>query len=91
MRRDNTLPRPVAPPGAGDKERAMMLAIAASHPLWMVQRWLERYGEADTLKLLAANNRCASVLYFPCQMMGADDEHVAWTLFPACNTSLNCT
>ena len=32
----------------------MMLAIAASHPLWMVQRWLERYGEADTVKLLAA-------------------------------------
>ena len=57
MRRDGTLPAPEVAPGAGLKERAAMLAIAASHPVWMVERWVQRYGEAETVKLLAANNR----------------------------------
>jgi 16S rRNA (cytosine967-C5)-methyltransferase len=33
------------------------LAILHSHPTWMVERWLERLGEAQTLALLKANNR----------------------------------
>jgi len=57
MRRDDNLPRPEVLPGASPAEKAAMLAIAASHPVWMVERWLQRYGEADTVKLLAANNR----------------------------------
>ena len=57
MRRDGTLPAPEVAPGAGLKERAAMLAIAASHPVWMVERWVQRYGEAETVKLLAADNR----------------------------------
>ena len=57
MRRDGNLPSPEVAPGAGLKERAAMLAIAASHPVWMVERWMQRYGEADTVRLLAANNR----------------------------------
>ena len=57
MRRDGNLPAPEVAPGAGLKERAAMLAIAASHPVWMVERWAQRYGEAETVKLLAANNR----------------------------------
>ena len=58
MRRDGNLPKPEVPPGASAAERTAMLATAASHPAWMVERWLGRYGEADTLKLLVANNRC---------------------------------
>ena len=58
MRRDGNLPKPEAPAGASAAEKTTMLAIAASHPLWMVERWLKRYGKADTLKLLVANNRC---------------------------------
>lgn len=33
------------------------LAIRWSHPDWMVDRWLERFGEEDTVKLLEMNNQ----------------------------------
>jgi 16S rRNA (cytosine967-C5)-methyltransferase len=33
------------------------LAIEHSHPAWMVERWLARFGEAETVALLEANNR----------------------------------
>jgi 16S rRNA (cytosine967-C5)-methyltransferase len=33
------------------------LAIVHSHPTWMVERWLARFGEARTINLLEANNR----------------------------------
>jgi 16S rRNA (cytosine967-C5)-methyltransferase len=42
------------PAGIAAAER---LAILHSHPTWMVERWLARFGEADTLALLQANNR----------------------------------
>jgi 16S rRNA (cytosine967-C5)-methyltransferase len=42
------------PPGVTPAER---LAILHSHPTWMVERWLSRWGEAQTIKLLEANNR----------------------------------
>ncbi len=58
MRRDGNLPKPEVPAGASAAEKTAMLAVAASHPEWMVERWLQRYGEADTIKLLVANNRC---------------------------------
>ncbi len=35
------------------------LAIRYSHPEWMVKRWLDRYGFADTLALCKANNSAA--------------------------------
>jgi len=42
------------------------LGILLSHPTWLVERWLARYGEQDTHALLEANNRparlCAAVL-----------------------------
>ena len=31
--------------------------MATSHPTWMVARWVERYGAADAVQLLQANNR----------------------------------
>jgi 16S rRNA (cytosine967-C5)-methyltransferase len=41
-------------PGMSAAER---LAILHSHPTWMVTRWLARFGEAQTIPLLEANNR----------------------------------
>lgn len=47
-------PRPgEAAPGAG----AADLAVAFSHPAWLVGRWLARFGEARTREILAADNR----------------------------------
>jgi len=36
---------------------AERLGILNSHPTWMVERWLARWGEARTIALLEANNR----------------------------------
>ena len=36
---------------------AERLGILHSHPTWMVERWLKRLGEAQTVALLEANNR----------------------------------
>ncbi|MHB1862189.1 MAG: 16S rRNA (cytosine(967)-C(5))-methyltransferase RsmB [Gemmatimonadaceae bacterium] len=44
----------LALPAAADAVDA--LATEFSHPRWLVARWLERWGEADTRRLLAANN-----------------------------------
>lgn len=38
---------------------AASLAAWGSHPQWMVERWLERFGPAATRELLLANNRAA--------------------------------
>jgi 16S rRNA (cytosine967-C5)-methyltransferase len=47
-------PEKYLPPGMDSAER---LAILHSHPAWMVKRWLPRFGEAQTIALLEANNR----------------------------------
>lgn len=44
-------------PVCGGPEDARSLAVAYSHPLWLVKRWLERFGEPATRALLEANNR----------------------------------
>lgn len=36
-------------------------ALGWSHPEWLVTRWLERYGQEETLKLLEWNNSAAKV------------------------------
>ena len=40
-----------------DARPAAHLAVAHSHPQWLVERWLDRYGWARTQALCAANNR----------------------------------
>jgi len=35
------------------------LSVAYSHPQWLVERWLRRFGEEETRELLAADNRPA--------------------------------
>lgn len=41
------------------------LATRHSHPRWLVQRWVERFGEHETEALLASNNREAAVYARP--------------------------
>ncbi|HEX5437915.1 MAG TPA: 16S rRNA (cytosine(967)-C(5))-methyltransferase RsmB [Gemmatimonadaceae bacterium] len=41
------------------------LALAYSHPRWIVARWVARWGAADTEALLAANNSEAPVVLRP--------------------------
>ena len=40
-----------------DARPAAHLAVVHSHPQWLVERWLDRYGWARTQALCAANNR----------------------------------
>lgn len=40
-----------------DLSQVERLSILHSHPTWMVERWLARWGEARTISLLVANNR----------------------------------
>ena len=51
IRQRDELPEP-----AGD-DLADVLGIQYSHPTWMVQRWLDRYGEESTERLLKYNNQ----------------------------------
>lgn len=61
MRAANTIPKPKIEPGFSPTQRADVFGIASSHPTWLVERWVQRFGEADTLKLLACNNRCTGL------------------------------
>lgn len=47
------------------------LAILYSHPMWMVERWLARFGEAQTVALLEANNRAPRL---SCSLHHADQR-----------------
>ncbi|HEY6464882.1 MAG TPA: 16S rRNA (cytosine(967)-C(5))-methyltransferase RsmB [Candidatus Acidoferrales bacterium] len=40
-----------------DLPLAEQLAILHSHPTWLVERWLARLGESETIALLCANNQ----------------------------------
>lgn len=46
-------------------DRVEALAQAASHPAWLVQRWIERWGEEATRALLDANNAEAPLVLRP--------------------------
>ncbi len=39
------------------KDTSYYLAAVLSHPQWMVRRWIARFGEEETERLLEANNR----------------------------------
>jgi len=50
-------------PAASDASEA--LAIRYSHPKWLIARWIERWGEQDTERLLALNNAEAPIVIRP--------------------------
>ncbi len=63
-------------PDTGDD--ANDLALRYSHPTWMVQRWLDRFGLDETTELLRANNRrpMYSVRINP--LRTSEDDVAAW-------------
>lgn len=46
-------------------EAADALALRYSHPRWLIARWIERWGEQDTERLLASNNAEAPIVIRP--------------------------
>ncbi len=70
-------------PQPGDPTEA--LALKYSHPRWLIARWIERFGEQDTERLLTLNNAEAPVIIRPYgivreqleAMMEAAGVHVA--------------
>jgi len=62
LRRASRNPRrPVEEFLGSDRNPAERLAIIHSHPTWMVERWLGRFGEERTIALLESNNRPANM------------------------------
>jgi len=55
-----TAPRPAEP-----ARTAARLAAVHSHPLWLVERWLDRYGPEDTERLLEWNDRRPRLILQP--------------------------
>jgi 16S rRNA (cytosine967-C5)-methyltransferase len=55
--RDEMLHKPAEEIIPRERSAAERMALAWSHPTWLVERWLARYGEAETRALLEANNR----------------------------------
>jgi 16S rRNA (cytosine967-C5)-methyltransferase len=62
------------PAQAGSPRTAAQLAEAHSHPLWLVERWLDRYGVEETEKLLQWNNRRPRLVVQPARMPLAELE-----------------
>lgn len=46
-------------------DAAEALALKYSHPRWLIARWIERWGEQDTERLLALNNAEAPLVIRP--------------------------
>jgi 16S rRNA (cytosine967-C5)-methyltransferase len=46
-------------------DAADVLALKYSHPRWLIARWIERWGEHDTERLLAVNNAEAPIVIRP--------------------------
>ncbi|MBA3319523.1 MAG: 16S rRNA (cytosine(967)-C(5))-methyltransferase RsmB [Gemmatimonadales bacterium] len=71
LRRLGALPEPAPRAVAPD---AAALAESHSHPLWLVERWLERFGPEETRKLLEWNDRKPRLVLQPAREGLADLE-----------------
>jgi len=67
--------RPVLPEPA--RSLADCLSAAHSHPAWLVRRWLRRYGEATTRRLLDADNAVPGVVLRANRLRTTREELVA--------------
>lgn len=45
-----------------DKEPALYISVVYSHPYWIIERWLKRFGFKDTIKICEANNKIPSLV-----------------------------
>jgi len=83
LRRTDRERENLSTPQAGDTVDS--LALKYSHPRWLIARWIERFGEQDTERLLTLNNAEAPVIIRPYgivreqleAMMEAAGVHVA--------------
>jgi 16S rRNA (cytosine967-C5)-methyltransferase len=57
LRRLGSEPGPTVDPGVTLGSDAAALAGRYSHPLWLVERWLQRFGAEETRRLLEWNDR----------------------------------
>lgn len=62
--------REPAPPARGHGVGPLDLAARYSHPEWLVRRWLERFGPADTEQLLQWNNSRPPLVIQPARVGG---------------------
>jgi 16S rRNA (cytosine967-C5)-methyltransferase len=58
-------------------DRAEFLATVHSHPAWLVERWLARYGEERATALLAANNERPPLTLRTNLLRGTREELIA--------------
>lgn len=45
-----------------DKETALYISVVYSHPHWIIERWLKRFGFKDTIEICEANNKIPSLV-----------------------------
>jgi 16S rRNA (cytosine967-C5)-methyltransferase len=65
------------PPGpdATRRQQLTYLAVTHSHPKWLVARWLDRYGYADTLAWCQFNNQSPEVTV---RTLAPEQDTVSW-------------
>ncbi|MEQ1759836.1 MAG: 16S rRNA (cytosine(967)-C(5))-methyltransferase RsmB [Vicinamibacterales bacterium] len=57
LRQKNRLPLPARPDDQADRAGAVAyLSVSHSHPAWLIERWLDRYGFAATERWVEFNN-----------------------------------
>ena len=64
---------------AFDETTASALSVRFSHPEWLVERWLERFGQEKLVQLLEHNNRAPKV-YFRSNSPDLSSDQLASTL-----------
>ncbi|MHC2994861.1 MAG: 16S rRNA (cytosine(967)-C(5))-methyltransferase RsmB [Candidatus Atribacteria bacterium] len=45
-----------------DKETALYISVFYSHPHWIIERWLKRFGFKETIEICKANNKIPSLV-----------------------------
>lgn len=79
-------PEPAAP--AAEETTASLLALRSSHPEWLVERWMRRFGAEDTERLLQHNNARPPLVVQPARwdqealIAGFEQQGIAWRLAP---------
>jgi 16S rRNA (cytosine967-C5)-methyltransferase len=76
LRRLGAQPEVMAPSAepAGEVADAEALARRHSHPLWLVERWLRRFGPGETARLLEWNDRRPRLVLQPARQGAAELE-----------------
>ena len=76
LRRLGAQPEAMAPDvgAGGDPESAEALARRHSHPAWLVERWLRRFGPLETRRLLEWNDRRPRLVLQPARQTVAELE-----------------